>query len=53
MSSLPGAPKKQACLLGVGPECITDTNTYDSTDAVPNRWEFTSYNDGSDNIRPS
>jgi hypothetical protein len=54
MDSLPGAPNKQACLLlGVSSQCITDTNSYDSTTAVPNRWEFTSFSDGSDNVRPS
>jgi hypothetical protein len=53
-SKLPGASKKQACLnvQGQTNECVTESNKYDLTDVVPNRWRFGSYNDGSGNVRP-
>jgi hypothetical protein len=53
-SQLPGAGKKQPCLnvQGQTSDCITETNTYDATDAVPNRWRFGSYDNGAGNVLP-
>jgi hypothetical protein len=53
-SQLPGAGKKQPCLnmSGQTSDCITETNKYDETDVVPNRFRFGSYNDGAGNVRP-
>jgi hypothetical protein len=53
-NKLPGASKKPTCsnVQGQTSECVTETNKYASTNVVPNRWRFGSYNDGSGNIRP-
>lgn len=51
-NKLPGAPVKNACLLGANSECIADSNNYAETDAVPNRWHFTNVSDGAENPKP-
>ena len=51
-SSLPGAPKKQACLAGSSNECITSSNTYAASDITPNRWEFKSVASATGNPKP-
>jgi hypothetical protein len=53
-SGVPGAQKNQTCSNARGQKsaCVTETNKYDATDVVPNRWRFGSYSNGTGNVRP-